>query len=51
MKNLVSITCCAILITLLISGESLLGIAQDEHTVLLYTFESGAGKTVKDLSG
>ena len=51
MKNVISMTCCAILMTLLISGESLLGIAQDEHTILLYTFESGAGKTVKDLSG
>ena len=51
MKSVVSMTCCAILMTLLISGESLLSIAQDEHTVLLYTFESGAGNTVKDLSG
>lgn len=51
MKNATIITCCAMLIALLISGESLLSIAQDEHTVLLYTFESGAGKTVKDLSG
>lgn len=25
--------------------------AQDEHTVLLYTFETGKGNTVKDLSG
>lgn len=51
MKNIIIRTYCVILITLLISGESLLGIAQDEHTVLLYTFETGAGKTVKDLSG
>ena len=51
MKNLTISTSCIILITLLISGESLLGMAQDKHTVLLYTFETGAGKTVKDLSG
>lgn len=51
MKNVIIRTYCVILITLLISGESLLGIAQDEHTVLLYTFETGAGKTVKDISG
>jgi len=37
--------------TLLISSESLIGVAQDEHTVLLYTFETGTGKTVKDFSG
>ena len=51
MKNIISMTFYAMLITLLISGESLIGVAQDEHTVLLYTFESGAGKTVKDHSG
>lgn len=51
MKNVIIRTYYVILITLLISGESLLGIAQDEHTILLYTFETGAGKTVKDLSG
>lgn len=51
MKNVIIRTYCVILITLLISGESLIGVAQDEHTVLLYTFETGAGKTVKDLSG
>ena len=51
MKNAITPTYCVILITLLISGESLLGIAQDEHTVLLYTFETGAGKVVPDLSG
>ena len=39
------------MILLLISGGSLSSFAQDEHTVLLYTFESGTGKTVKDLSG
>ena len=51
MKNVIGMICYVVLVTLLISGESLLSIAQDEHTVLLYTFESGAGKTVKDLSG
>ena len=51
MKNVRIQTYCVILITLLISGESLLSMAQDAHTVLLYTFETGAGKTVKDLSG
>ena len=51
MKNVIIRTYYVVLITLLISGESLLGIAQDEHTVLLYTFETGAGKTAKDLSG
>ena len=50
MKNVITLTYYVILITLLISGENLLGIAQDEHTVLLYTFETGAGKVVKDLS-
>ena len=39
------------MILLLISGGSLSSFAQDEHTVLLYTFESGTGKTVKDLLG
>ena len=51
MKNVIIPTYCVILITLLISGENLRGIAQDKHTVLLYTFETGAGDTVKDLSG
>ncbi len=51
MKTVIIRTYCVILITLLISGECLLGIAQDKHTVLLYTFETGAGKVVKDLSG
>ena len=51
MKDITISTYCVILITLLISGESLFGVAQDEHTVLLYTFETGAGQTVKDLSG
>ena len=39
------------LVLLLISAENLISFAQDEHTVLLYTFETGVGKTVKDLSG
>ena len=51
MKNVIMVMSCTILIVLLTSGESLLSFAQDEHTVLLYTFESGTGKTVKDLSG
>lgn len=51
MKHLIITTYCVILIALLTSGESLLGIAQDEHTVLLYTFETEAGQVVKDLSG
>lgn len=36
---------------MLMAGEGLLSDAQDEHTVLLYTFETGNGKVVKDLSG
>ncbi|RKU19754.1 hypothetical protein C6503_07520 [Candidatus Poribacteria bacterium] len=51
MKNVIMVMFCTILIVLLTSAESLLSFAQDEHTVLLYTFESGTGKTVKDLSG
>ncbi len=51
MKNVICATCCVTLIVLLTSGDGLLSFAQDEHTVLLYTFETGAGKTVKDLSG
>lgn len=50
MKNVIT-TCYVVLVILLIAGEAMLSLAQDEHTVLLYTFESGAGKTVKDLSG
>lgn len=51
MKNVIGTTFCVTLIVLLTSGDGLLSFAQDEHTVLLYTFETGAGKTVKDLSG
>ena len=51
MKNVICITCYVTLIIFLIAGDRVLGIAQDKHTVLLYTFETGAGKTVKDLSG
>ncbi|RKU38835.1 hypothetical protein C6496_04840 [Candidatus Poribacteria bacterium] len=51
MKNIICATFCVTLIVLLTSGDGLLSFAQDEHTVLLYTFETGAGKTVKDLSG
>ena len=36
---------------MLITGACLLSHAQDEHTVALYTFETGNGKVVKDLSG
>ena len=34
-----------------ISGLIAFCSAQDDHTVLLYTFETGKGKVVKDLSG
>ena len=51
MKNVIATMCLAMLVILLMSGESRIGFAQDEHTVLLYTFETGAGNTVKDLSG
>ena len=51
MKSVMIVIFCSTLIVLLTSGESLLSFAQDKHTVLLYTFESGTGKTVKDLSG
>ena len=51
MKNVIATMCLAMLVFLLVSGESRIGLAQDEHTVLLYTFETGAGNTVKDLSG
>ena len=40
-----------ILIPLLTGIISLPSFPQDEHTVLLYTFETGEGNTVKDLSG
>ena len=51
MKNAICTACYVVLIILLITGEGILSLAQDEHTVLLYTFEAGAGKTLKDLSG
>lgn len=51
MKNVIWITCSAVLIIFLMAGDRILGFAQDEHTVALYTFETGTGKTVKDLSG
>ena len=51
MSNIINVTRWLMMILLLISGGSLSSFAQDEHTVLLYTFESGTGKTVKDLSG
>ena len=51
MRNTINTLCWLMSTFLLISVGSLLSFAQDEHTVLLYTFESGAGKTVKDLSG
>ena len=50
MKKVIIPTFYVILITLLIFCGSSLSFAQDEHTVLLYTFETGAGKVVKDLS-
>ncbi len=51
MKNVIWITCSVVLITFFMAGDRVLGFAQDEHTVVLYTFETGTGKTVKDLSG
>ena len=51
MQNATNTLCWLMLVFLLISVGSLPSFAQDEHTVLLYTFESGAGKAVKDLSG
>ena len=51
MSNIINATRWLMMVLLLISGGSLSSFAQDEHTVLLYTFESGNGKTVKDLSG
>ena len=51
MKNVIWITCYVVLIIFLMAGDRVLGFAQDEHTVVLYTFETGTGKTVKDLSG
>ena len=51
MQNATNTLCWLTLVFLIISVGSLPSLAQDEHTVLLYTFESGAGKGVKDLSG
>lgn len=51
MSSIINVTRWLMMILLLIFGGSLSGFSQDEHTVLLYTFESGGGKTVKDLSG
>ena len=51
MDTTIKMNCWLMLVLLLICGVSVPSFAQDEHTVLLYTFESGAGKTVKDLSG
>ena len=51
MKNVICTTCYVVLIILSVAGEGILGFAQDEHTVVLYTFETGNGKTVKDHSG
>lgn len=50
MRNVINTVCGVTLVFLIISIGSLSSLAQDEHTVLLYTFESGAGKVVKDLS-
>lgn len=50
MRNAINTLCELTLVFLIISIGSLSSFAQDEHTVLLYTFESGAGKVVKDLS-
>ena len=51
MHNIINTLCWLMLVFLLISGGSPIGQAQDEHTVALYTFETGTGKIVKDLSG
>ena len=51
MRNVINTVCWLTLVFLILSVGSLSSLAQDEHTVLLYTFESGAGKVVKDLSG
>ena len=50
MRNVISTTCCLALMILLTSISGLQSFAQDEHTVALYTFETGNGNTVKDLS-
>ena len=51
MGNAINILYWLMFASVLIFGGSLPSFAQDEHTVLLYTFETGAGKTVKALSG
>ena len=50
MRNTINSLYWLTLVFLLISVGNLSSFAQDEHTVLLYTFETGAGKVVKDLS-
>lgn len=50
MRNVISTMFYIALIVLLTTGIGLHSFAQDEHTVLLYTFETGNGNTVKDLS-
>ena len=51
MFNLTDVKYWLILVILLTCVISLPIYAQDQHTVLLYTFETGNGDTVKDLSG
>ena len=51
MSNVISTLFYIALIVLLTTGIGLHSFAQDKHTVLLYTFETGNGNTVKDLSG
>ena len=50
MFNLTDVKYWLILVILLTCVISLPIYAQDEHTVLLYTFETGQGDIVKDLS-
>lgn len=51
MCTVIKASCWLISVLLLTCGDPLLSFAQDEHTVALYTFETGTGKVVKDLSG
>lgn len=51
MYTAIKANCWLILALLLTGGEILSSFGQDEHTVALYTFETGTGKVVKDLSG
>ena len=51
MCTVIKASCWLISVILLTCGDPLLSFAQDEHTVALYTFETGTGKVVKDLSG